>query len=99
MSINDRTVRRHTIDCDACAGFTYLAEMFKFKAYAFLVALLAFIAHFGVYGFYTMLVGSIGQLWAFAGAGVVVSGMLIIAAVGVTMIKSRPSNPEKVSEE
>ena len=68
--------------------------MFKFKAYAFLVSLLAFIAHFGVYGFYTMLVGSIGQVWAFAGAGLVVLGMLIIAAVGVTMIKSRPSNTE-----
>ena len=69
--------------------------MFKFKAYAFLVSLLAFIAHFGVYGFYTMLVGRIGQVWAFAGAGVVVLGMLIIAAVGVTMIRSRPSNTEE----
>ena len=72
--------------------------MFKFKAYAFLIALLAFIAHFGVYGLHTMLVGSIGQVWAFAGAGVVVLGMLIIAAVGVTMIRSRPSNTEEESK-
>ena len=95
MSINDRNVYRLAIDCDGCAGVTYFTEMFKFKAYAFLIALLAFIAHFGVYGLYTMLVGSIGQVWAFAGAGVVVLGMLIIAAVGVTMIRSRPSNTEE----
>ena len=70
--------------------FAYFAEMLKVKAYIFLIGLLVFIAYFGVYGFYVMLSNSIGEIWALTGAGVIALGMVIIAVVGVTMIKARP---------
>lgn len=99
MSITDRTARKVAIDCDGRARFAYFAAMFKIKAYAFLIALLAFIAYFGVYGFYVTLADSIGAAWAFTGAGLIALGTLIIAAVGITMIKSRPPETEEVPEE
>lgn len=70
--------------------FAYFDGMLKVKAYIILIALLVFIAYFGVYGFYVMLTNSIGEIWALTGAGVIALGMLIIAVVGVTMIKARP---------
>ena len=70
--------------------FAYFAEMLKVKAYMFLIGLLVFIAYFGVYGFYVMLSNSIGEIWALTGAGVIALGTVIIAVVGITMIKARP---------
>ncbi len=99
MSITDRTARDLSIDCDGWAPFAYFAAMFKIKAYALLIALLTFVGYFGVYGFYTTLADSIGEVWAFVGAAVVAVGVLIIAAVGITMIKSRPPEMGKVPEE
>ena len=55
----------------------------------FLIGLLVFITYFGVYGFYVMLANIIGEIWALTGAGVIALGMVIIAVVGVTMIKAR----------
>ena len=70
--------------------FAYFAGMLKVKAYMFLIGLLVFIAYFGVYGFYVMLSNSIGEIWALTGAGVIALGTVIIAVVGITMIKARP---------
>ena len=70
--------------------FAYFAEMLKVKAYIFLIGLLVFIAYFGVYGFYAMLANIIGEIWALTGAGVIALGTVIIAVVGITMIKARP---------
>ena len=56
----------------------------------FLIGLLVFMAYFGVYEFYAMLANIIGEIWALIGAGVIALGTVIIAVVGITMIKARP---------
>ena len=73
--------------------------MQTYQAYLILIAVVAFVAYFGVYGFYTVLAPHIGMVWALAGAGLIAVGAFIIAAVGITMIKSRPPWPDDGGEE
>lgn len=73
--------------------------MKTFRAYLLLITLLLFLGYFGVYGFYTTVVESIGSGWALAGAGVIALGSLIVAAVGVTMIRTRPPDLDKAVDD
>ena len=73
--------------------------MERIRAYTFLVILLLFVGYFGVYGFYATLADSIGEVWALAGAGVIAVGALIIAAVGIAMIQSKPPGFDKTMED
>lgn len=70
--------------------------MRRYRPYLILAALIAFVAYFGVYGFYVMLAGDIGEFWALAGSALIAAGTLVVAAVGITMIRSRP--PEQDGE-
>ncbi len=67
------------------------------RAYILLAALVAFIAYFGVYGLYNMVMESVGQGWALAGAALVALGTVVVAAVGITMIRLRPPDIGKGS--
>ena len=60
------------------------------RAYLILAALVVFVAYFGAYGFYALLVDSIGKVWAWAGAVLIGLGALVILAVGITIIRSQP---------
>ncbi len=73
--------------------------MNAFRAYVILATLLAFVAYFGVYGFYATLADSIGEFWALAGAGVIAVGTLVIAAVGIAMVKSRPPDFDRAPKD
>lgn len=73
--------------------------MKTFRAYAILAILLLFLAYFGVYGFYATVVESIGMAWALAGAGVIAVGTIIVAVVGITLVKSIPPDIDTVPEE
>jgi len=99
VSITDRAARGFSIDCDWRAGIAYFGAMYKIRAYAFLAVLLLFTGYFGVYGFYNTLADSIGTGWALAGAGVIAVGTFVIAAVGITMIMSRPPERKDVQDE
>ena len=68
--------------------------MRNFRSYLILAALIGFIACFGVYGFYDMMVGHIGVVWAFVGALMVAAGAFVVVAVGITMIRSRLPEPD-----
>lgn len=73
--------------------------MRTYQAYLILVAVVTFVAYFGVYGFYALMVPRIGFVWALAGAGLIAAGTFVIAAVGITMIKSRPPRPDEGRED
>jgi multidrug transporter EmrE-like cation transporter len=73
--------------------------MRNLRAYSILTGLVAFVAYFGVYGFYTMTVESLGEGWAFLYAVFIALGTIIIAAVGVTIVRSRVSDMEQGTEE
>jgi hypothetical protein len=73
--------------------------MRNFRAYLILVGLVAFVGYFGVYGFYAMLAASIGQGWAIAGSALIALGAVIIAAAGITIIKTRVPELDEECEE
>ena len=80
-------------------SIAYFAAMKIFRAYAFLATLVLFLAYFGVYGFYATLVDNIGEAWALAGAGIIAIGTFIVAAVGITMVKSIPPKIDTAPED
>ena len=99
MSITDRPALEIAIGCDGRLGFAYFVGMKIFRAYAILAILVLFLAYFGVFGFYQTVVGSIGEIWALAGAGVIAIGTLIVAAVGITMVRSMPPQIDAAPED
>ncbi len=64
--------------------------MRKLRAYLILTTIVTFVAYFGIYGFYDVLADRIGQGWALSGAALIALGTLVIAAVGITIIRSQP---------
>lgn len=63
--------------------------MRRLRAYLILTLIVAFVAYFGVYGFYDVLADRIGQAWALSGAILIALGTIVIAAIGITIIRSQ----------
>lgn len=89
MSITDRVAECISNDCDLTAEWRSFGSMRKLRAYLILTLIVAFVAYFGVYGFYDVLADRIGHGWSLFGAALIALGTVVIAATGITIIRSQ----------